>query len=55
VPWNDDFTWTSVNYAPIVMLVLLGGLWVGWHTTAKHWFTGPKMTVDTPPSTPTPV
>jgi amino acid transporter len=49
VPGNADFTWTAVNYAPIVMAVLLVGLWVGWHTTAKHWFTGPKITVDTPP------
>src|SRR4051794_40503806 len=42
VPGNKDFTWTAVNYAPIVMLVLLLGLWIAWHTTAKHWFTGPK-------------
>jgi len=48
-PWSDSFTWTSVNYAPIVMVVLLGGLWIAWHTTAKHWFTGPKITLDTPP------
>ena len=23
-------------------------LWAGWHLTAKHWFTGPKRTVDLP-------
>ena len=45
VPGNKDFTWTAVNYAPIVMAVLLIGLWVGWHTSAKHWFTGPKINV----------
>jgi amino acid transporter len=48
-PWSDSFTWTSVNYAPIVLAVLLGGLWIGWHTSAKNWFTGPKITLDTPP------
>jgi amino acid transporter len=49
-PWSDAFTWTAVNYAPIVMVVLLVGLWVGWHTSAKHWFTGPRITLDTPPA-----
>jgi amino acid transporter len=42
-----DFTWTAVNYTPIVMGGLLIALWIGWHTTAKKWFTGPKITVDT--------
>jgi hypothetical protein len=23
-------------------------LWIGWHVSAKHWFTGPKRTVDLP-------
>jgi len=50
VPFNDDFTWTSVNYAPIVLGVLLLGLWIGWHVSAKHWFTGPKITLDKPPA-----
>ncbi len=45
VPGNKDFTWTVVNYAPIVMAVLLIGLWAGWHSSAKHWFTGPKINV----------
>lgn len=52
VPFADGFTWTAVNYAPIVMVVLLGGLWIGWHTEAKHWFTGPKITVEAPPPAP---
>jgi hypothetical protein len=55
VPFADGFTWTAVNYAPIVMVVLLVGLWVGWHTTAKHWFTGPRITLDTPPAASTSV
>jgi amino acid transporter len=46
VPGNADFTWTAVNYAPI----LTGGtfliLWIWWHVSVKNWFTGPKHTID---------
>ncbi|MEN9882587.1 MAG: hypothetical protein RI916_1014 [Actinomycetota bacterium] len=41
-PGNADFTWTAVNYAPIVTggaLVILG-IW--WSLSAKKWFTGPR-------------
>jgi amino acid transporter len=48
-PWSDSFTWTAVNYAPIVMVVLLGALWIAWHVSVKHWFTGPKINVTPPP------
>jgi amino acid transporter len=47
-PGNSDFTWTAVNYTPIVVLGALLALWIGWHTSAKHWFTGPKRNVDLP-------
>ena len=42
------FDWKSVNYAPIVLGALLIALWIGWHLSAKKWFTGPKITVDLP-------
>jgi amino acid transporter len=45
-PGSGSFTWTAVNYAPIVMVVLLVALWIGWHVSAKHWFTGPIKQVD---------
>jgi amino acid transporter len=41
VPWNDDFTWLSFNYAPVAVLgslVLVGGWWL---VSARHWFRGP--------------
>src|SRR3954467_106155 len=41
IPWNDGFTWLSVNYAPIAVLgalVLVGGWWL---LSARHWFEGP--------------
>ena len=45
VPWNDEFDWKFVNYAPIVTggLFLAVGIW--WLVSAKTWFTGPKHTI----------
>jgi len=45
VPGNKDFTWTSVNYAPIVTGGALIILWLWWQLSAKKWFTGPKRTI----------
>jgi amino acid transporter len=42
------FTWSAVNYSPIVMAFIFIALWIFWHASAKHWFTGPKRTVDLP-------
>ena len=42
------FDWKSVNYAPIVLGGMLIALWIGWHVSAKKWFTGPKITIDLP-------
>jgi amino acid transporter len=41
IPWNDNFTWLSVNYAPIAVLgtlLLVGGWWL---LSASKWFKGP--------------
>ena len=48
-PGNPDFSWKFVNYAPILTVGSLIVLWIGWHLSAKKWFTGPKMTIDLPP------
>ncbi|GLY33685.1 amino acid permease [Kineosporia sp. NBRC 101731] len=45
---GDGFTWTAVNYAPIVLVALLLALFIGWHVSVKHWFTGPRSNVDLP-------
>ena len=42
------FDWRFVNYAPIVFFGILILLWIGWHLSAKKWFTGPKHTIDLP-------
>jgi amino acid transporter len=41
VPWNDDFAWSSVNYAPLMVgaLILAVGIW--WLVSARRSFTGP--------------
>jgi hypothetical protein len=42
VPWNDDFSTSSFNYAVVVTggVFLVAGLW--WVVSAKNTFTGPK-------------
>jgi hypothetical protein len=41
VPWEDEFTWEALNYAPILVgaaLLLFGG----WYVLSAHkWFKGP--------------
>ncbi len=46
VPWRDEFTWSSVNYAPLVTggVILAVGIW--WLASARHTFTGPRHTID---------
>jgi hypothetical protein len=45
-PFRDEFDWKFVNYAPIVTLGALLLLTIWWHASAKHWFTGPRHTID---------
>ena len=45
-PFSDEFEWKFVNYAPIVTLGALLLLTIWWFVSAKHWFTGPKHTID---------
>jgi amino acid transporter len=42
VPWNDDFDYQALNYAPVTVGVLLLLTTLGWHLGAKKWFTGQK-------------
>jgi amino acid transporter len=52
VPFNKDFDWASVNYAPLVTgaVILAVGLW--WLISARHSFTGPRQTIVTDPDAP---
>ncbi len=47
-PWYDGFAWKYVNYAILVVPGTLILLWIYWHLSVKHWFTGPKNTVELP-------
>jgi amino acid transporter len=46
VPFSNDFQWKFVNYAPVVTIgaVVLLAIW--WQVSARHWFKGPKHTID---------
>jgi amino acid transporter len=46
VPGNNDFSWASFNYAPILTFGVLIVLAIWWNVSAKKWFTGPKHTID---------
>ncbi|MCW2759530.1 MAG: amino acid/polyamine/organocation transporter, superfamily, partial [Nocardioidaceae bacterium] len=46
VPGNKDFAWSSVNYAPVLTFGSLIVLAIWWNVSAKHWFKGPKHTID---------
>jgi amino acid transporter len=45
VPWRDEFSWSAVNYAPLVTggVILAVGIW--WLVSAKRTFTGPRFTI----------
>jgi amino acid transporter len=46
VPWEDDFEWSLFNYTPVVTggVGLAVGIW--WMVSARHWFKGPRHTID---------
>jgi amino acid transporter len=46
VPWDPSFEWKSVNYTPILVGGVLILLFIYWHVSVKHWFTGPIRQVD---------
>ncbi|MEV6931131.1 amino acid permease [Dactylosporangium sp. NPDC051485] len=46
IPGNDGFTWTAVNYAPLALVLVIGGAALWWAVSAKHWFKGPIRTID---------
>jgi hypothetical protein len=46
VPWDKGFTWSAVNYAPIVLVVVIGSVTIWWLVSARRTFTGPIRTID---------
>ena len=45
VPWNDEFDWNAVNYAPIVTGGVFLAVLIWWLAGAKNTFTGPRHTI----------
>jgi hypothetical protein len=41
VPGNEDFDWKAVNYAPIMVAVVLLAVGLWWILSARRTFTGP--------------
>jgi len=46
VPWTTGFSMKYVNYTILVFPALLIFLWIYWHASVKHWFKGPKQTIE---------
>lgn len=40
VPWNDEFTWESFNYAPLMVGVVILFAAITWFASARKHFTG---------------
>jgi amino acid transporter len=52
VPWNDEFDWSAVNYAPIMVFGLILIVWLAWVVRAKNTFKGPRHTIEIDDSAP---
>jgi amino acid transporter len=46
IPWDAEFTWLAVNYAPVLLGITLILLWAWWELSVKKWFKGPRKTID---------
>jgi hypothetical protein len=46
VPWESDFEWSLFNYTPVVTFGVFAGVGIWWLAGARHWFTGPRRTID---------
>jgi amino acid transporter len=49
VPWDKSFNWSYVNYSPIVLIIVIGGVAVWWLVAARKTFKGPIRTIEAPP------
>ncbi|CAB4535945.1 unannotated protein [freshwater metagenome] len=43
---SKDFVWAAAQYAPIALLVVVGGAYIWWLAGAKNTFKGPNRTID---------
>jgi amino acid transporter len=45
VPWNDEFTWSALNYAPLMVFGVILLVWLWWVVDAKNKYHGPVRTI----------
>jgi amino acid transporter len=43
LPQAQPINITTFNYAPVVFLIVIGGVGVWWLISAKNWFKGPRV------------
>jgi amino acid permease (GABA permease) len=48
LPSAYPITWVNFNYTIVAVGVVVLAAWLWWVLSAKHWFTGPRHTVDEP-------
>ena len=46
VYFKKGFNWSAVNYAPLVLIGIIGAVTIWWYASAKRTFTGPVRTID---------
>jgi amino acid transporter len=44
--FKHGFTWSAVNYAPLVLIGVMGAVAIWWVVSARHTFKGPVRTID---------
>ncbi|HEX2772309.1 MAG TPA: amino acid permease [Micromonosporaceae bacterium] len=51
LPASSPITASTFNYTIVAVAVVLGGAWLWWQFSARHWFTGPRHNVPEPAAT----
>ena len=46
VPFSSTFSWSAVNYAPLVTIAVMIGVTLWYFISARHTFKGPIRTID---------
>jgi amino acid transporter len=46
VPFSSTFSWSAVNYAPLVTIAVMLAVTIWYALSARHTFTGPVRTID---------
>jgi amino acid transporter len=46
VPWNSSFSWSAVNYAPLVTIGVMLAVTIWYLVSARHTFKGPVRTIE---------